>query len=342
MASKLVENVLPWVSTGLSAIGAFFGGSQQTSMNKKMMEFNSVEAEKQRNWTESLWNKQNVYNTPANQMKLLREAGLSPVNFETSISPAGAVGDGFAAQSPQLTNPYLVGSNVAANMSRADLNQSQARLTESNKKTVDAMRQGQVDLNNTQIHLNLANQNLSEREADKVYYEISMRSIQMSSLDEQIKNISAQTKNIDEDTIHKAFENEHAVEMLSKELSRLQSEIDKNHANVTLFNSQAGSSDALAKLYLREAANAVIEGKTLSWNLWYNRDKGKVELQLLRTNSEQAQFNLDWDKQYRGAKEVANAVSGLGGVITNGVLTYGLFKGLKGVNKPSGSFQNQD
>ena len=42
------------------------------------MAFNSAQSQIQRQWTEQMWNKQNEYNLPVNQMARLRAAGLNP------------------------------------------------------------------------------------------------------------------------------------------------------------------------------------------------------------------------------------------------------------------------
>ena len=51
---------------------------------------------KERRWQESMWNRENAYNTPANQVQRLRQAGLNPAlassngNFQAGL--AGSVG----------------------------------------------------------------------------------------------------------------------------------------------------------------------------------------------------------------------------------------------------------
>lgn len=55
-------------------------------------------AEKQNQWNIEQWNRENQYNSPANQMKLYREAGLNPVLAQGSFSPATQL------QSAELAN----------------------------------------------------------------------------------------------------------------------------------------------------------------------------------------------------------------------------------------------
>ena len=54
--------------------GSIVGGLFGQSANKKRAQ----EAQKQRDFSESMWKRQNAYNTPKNQMQRLRDAGLNP------------------------------------------------------------------------------------------------------------------------------------------------------------------------------------------------------------------------------------------------------------------------
>jgi len=55
---------------GMGLVSGLFG----IGANRKR----ARESQKQREWSESMWEKQNAYNTPANQMQRLRDAGLNP------------------------------------------------------------------------------------------------------------------------------------------------------------------------------------------------------------------------------------------------------------------------
>ena len=61
-------------SVASSLLGGLFGSSSQSSTNKMQLQM----MREQNAWNENMWNKQNEYNTPANQMKRFEAAGLNP------------------------------------------------------------------------------------------------------------------------------------------------------------------------------------------------------------------------------------------------------------------------
>lgn len=63
---------------------------------------NSEQNEAQRDWAEYMWNKNNEYNTPANQMKRLRDAGINP-HFAIS---GGSLGTGTSSSPGSMTQPH--------------------------------------------------------------------------------------------------------------------------------------------------------------------------------------------------------------------------------------------
>lgn len=76
----------------------------------KQIAYNKEATANQQAFIESMWNKQNEYNTPANQMKLAREAGINPYNAAGQI--VGSAGAGSASSSstmgvnPPSASPY--------------------------------------------------------------------------------------------------------------------------------------------------------------------------------------------------------------------------------------------
>ena len=76
----------------IGAIGAIGGAALGAASNNKNIsqnqmnnEFNAQEAQKARDFQLQMWNKQNEYNSPSNQRRLLAEAGYNPyLGFEGS------------------------------------------------------------------------------------------------------------------------------------------------------------------------------------------------------------------------------------------------------------------
>lgn len=107
-------------SAGAQVIGGLFGNRSRKR-----------EARRQRQWSEDMWNRQNAYNTPVNQMQRLKDAGLNPA----LMYGQGNVGNAEKAmqyQQPQIEN---VGAGVAQGVAagaQADIANSVKKLNEAN------------------------------------------------------------------------------------------------------------------------------------------------------------------------------------------------------------------
>lgn len=80
--------------SALAAVGSVVGSALTNFLNDS-------QNQAQRDWSEMMWNKQNEYNTPANQMKRLRSAGINP-HFAIS---GGQLGTGNASSQAAMTSP---------------------------------------------------------------------------------------------------------------------------------------------------------------------------------------------------------------------------------------------
>lgn len=73
-----------------SAVGAGANAYAQGKMNNKTREYNKWAMKQQREWALSDWERQNLYNSPAQQMQRLREAGLNPHLIYAGGQPTNA------------------------------------------------------------------------------------------------------------------------------------------------------------------------------------------------------------------------------------------------------------
>lgn len=86
-------------------IGSLISGNSANETNirlaRESREWQSNENQLNRDWQEAMWNKQNEYNTPANQRKLAEEAGYNPylLGAQNLNSGAGSAG------SPSMVSP---------------------------------------------------------------------------------------------------------------------------------------------------------------------------------------------------------------------------------------------
>lgn len=121
------------VSAGASLLGNLFGIGNQNSVNKQNLKI----MREQQAWQEKMWNKQNEYNTPENQLSLYQDAGYNPLtalNAMSGNSSAGSVGSVQSAQmqAADFSGFSQAGQAIANAMMQKDLIQSQIDLNNAN------------------------------------------------------------------------------------------------------------------------------------------------------------------------------------------------------------------
>lgn len=142
-------------SAGISAASNSSANRKNQSINQMNNDFNAREAEKAREFQLAMWNRQNEYNTPANQRKLRSEAGYNPYfGFDESTGTAGSVGSTSQASAaqPLQVNPMDY-SSLASGLARAAQMSYEARQSNA---TTDNL-QSQKDVNQAQAYQLLSN-----------------------------------------------------------------------------------------------------------------------------------------------------------------------------------------
>ena len=169
------------IGSGISAIGNALGGVFSSSSNKKLMR-------EQMHWQESIyarqlqdarenWKMQNEYNSPANQRKLLEEAGYNPAMMGADLQSASsadniAMGNVPSAPSYSMTPNYIADTvnsatqafstlvaahatkqNADTNAKNADTNAKNAGINQQNADTQSALAYHQNALTRQNIQL---------------------------------------------------------------------------------------------------------------------------------------------------------------------------------------------
>jgi hypothetical protein len=132
---------------GGAALGAA-SNNKNISQNQMNNEFNAREAQKARDFQLEMWNRQNEYNSPANQRKLRAEAGYNPyLGYDSNTGVAGSTGSTSqaTAASPLAVNPEVY-SELGSQLGRAGQMIYQER--ESNART--KALQGEADVTRAQ------------------------------------------------------------------------------------------------------------------------------------------------------------------------------------------------
>ena len=121
------------IAAGTNILGNLFGIGSQHNANRQNLKI----MREQQAWQEKMWNKQNEYNTPENQLSLYQDAGYNPLtalNAMSGNSSAGSVGSVQSAQmqAADFSGFGQAGQAIANAMLQKDLIQSQIDLNNAN------------------------------------------------------------------------------------------------------------------------------------------------------------------------------------------------------------------
>ena len=125
------------ISAGIAVGGSLVNGLLQGSQNRKNREFQARENQKARDYNTEMWEKNNAYNDPSQQMARLKNAGINPhlaysngSVTNTSSSPASSNASSMPeGRAPQLDvnamlNARLIGEQI--NNIKADTQKKEA------------------------------------------------------------------------------------------------------------------------------------------------------------------------------------------------------------------------
>ena len=141
--------VIPIISSLLGGIGNAISGSNTNktnrAINRENNEFNAKEAQKERDWQESMYNKFGTAQAKADQ---LRRAGLNAQLSGVQPDSAPAQGAAASASSPvamqnprygdAITGAVQAGLDAVSTFSQSELNDSMTNLNKSQKQLADA------------------------------------------------------------------------------------------------------------------------------------------------------------------------------------------------------------
>ena len=164
------------------------------------------ESQKQREWSESMWKRQNAYNTPANQMQRLRDAGLNPA----LMYGQGTMGNAEKALPYQQAQLESVGANFAQSAAagaQAALSKSQEKLNNANaayQGIAGSVKAGEFGIAKELAQYtmdNLTADTLKKGvEATNIAVDTTLKETQIQLNKEQKDQVTARTQQIIEDT----------------------------------------------------------------------------------------------------------------------------------------------
>lgn len=224
------------ISAGASLLGNLFGAGSQSSANKQNLKI----MREQQAWQEKMWNKQNEYNTPENQLSLYQDAGYNPLTALNAMSGNSSAGS--------------VGTVQSAQMQAADFSGfGQAGQAIANAMMQKELIQSQIDLNNANAGKSKAETEWTklkgEIEQQRLTIEQNMSEAQINQYNANISYIKSQKEYTD--TLKDFTDSQiQRFDMLTPLVYLMTAEqINEIRAHCKLMIAQAGASNAQAAYY---------------------------------------------------------------------------------------------
>ena len=163
------------IAAGTNILGNLLGFGSQQSTNKQNLKI----MREQQAWQEKMWNKQNEYNTPENQLSLYQDAGYNPLTALNSMSGNSSAGSVGTVQSAQMQATDFsgfgqAGQAIANAMMQKELIQSQIDLNNANAGKSKAETEwtklnGEIQQQRLAIEQNMSEAQIAQYNANIAY-----------------------------------------------------------------------------------------------------------------------------------------------------------------------------
>lgn len=324
-------------SIGSSIIGAISGRSQikksikaQQEENAENRRYNLMLANLQNEWNQQQWERENAYNTPLEQMKRFKDAGLNPNLIYgqqnlSATSPEMTAGDGstptdmsMLGQMPTIGDAVMRGidnslkvaqfKNIEANTRKVNSETKGQDFTNeilsSDARFRDAMNQTTLELQSVTIDMNKQLKEVYGTNVEKARVEISNLEQQGKLLVQNVEEARQRIKGLDLDNQIKEIEKAFKSKTFDLEVDNLvaRTELSRAEAKAALMNA---------------ATNAMLGASQNELN-WTQRSKimsderlNTYEMQRINAMTDgikiengRAQVQLKLDKRYGDAKAI--------------------------------------
>lgn len=216
-------------------------------------------ARENRQFALEMWNKNNEYNTPLNQMNRLKEAGLNP----NLMYGQGTTGNASAPASAEGRKPtqydfmpaLQMYQQIRMNKSQQQLQDSQAELNHAQAAKVKAETDNTTDTNQF---------NREARPKILQKYDLENQNVQLSN------------------------------ENLNKINNKIEADINQIKANTSLTNRQADVAKATLGKILIESQNAIKQGRTIDLQQVEQDARNQLWKQGINPNSSGTNGLIDW------------------------------------------------
>lgn len=322
MVSKFNPRLRCFISAAINLAGNAIGAAQQNANTDKMIaaqkaeneaarQWNSAEAQKNRDWQENMWNLSNKYNSLSSQRARAQKAGMNPdlmygsgATNVAANTPSGAQAEGVApADMSAIANKRTFGDAVAQ-AAQNSLIDAQRRNIEADTQKKQSETKGQ-DITNKNLDEMLTTGILSTKaNIDKTLADAGLSREQTNVAKEtitQIRQTVEQSKATVADLMNQ-ISNRNASQaqqwiricmekaLNDAEIQKRFSEIGLNRAQtqrlVTLLPSELANLDSqtlvnnetAALTFLKQGTEAIIRAK-------YKSDTNKQDVEIKRLNT---------------------------------------------------------
>lgn len=335
------------VSGIASAIGTVAAAKQNRKAQQETNAANLALAQQQNQWNLDQWNRENAYNSPANQVSLLQQAGLNPLFYGSSLGPNEA----SSIQSADLANqvaPQLdagaIGSSLGT-LTGSLFNAAQVEIA--NKKIENERIRLQIERDRLEADKpNIKSQEQEHTESAKLLAKKQNEvDKNVQYLDELINNAKKDGKIKDEEAKR--------LEAVQKEIAAsivlLQEKVNSEKAQQLLNKCLAGKASAETKTLdaTREATVKKLEAEVKLTNqeatkvfkeislVMAQRDKAKAEKELVELQTKYLEKYGDVEHVARIFSIVCGGLKDLA-VGANEAVEAGVGIGTRGASKVIG------
>lgn len=325
---SIADWVFPAASAATSFLGGIFGNVAQHEANRTNLRIaqetnalNHQMMKEQMDYNTDMWNKTNLYNTPANQRKLLEEAGYNPVLFSGNNTNASNISSPTA--NPAVTGaPMQPVNSMAGNISNAvgSAAQSMLWLNSARKEKAEAINEEINTLTKAEENrqrLRALKESASGQQLDNMLKDLTMDS-QVAASKQNVELLRQNTKNVIADTILKNV----TIELQQANVSLTEQEIEKakqlvlnaiqEGKNLITQNEllQAGISEAKSRQVLNyvNAEMARVVGNSQAAANYASAESSRATAQFTMSQKEQQDLQNRLTRKYGNSKALAELV----------------------------------
>lgn len=297
---------LSFASNAFQALGSWISGNQQKKENQKNRDFTERMYDKQVKNNIKMWNMQNEYDLPKNQIERLKMAGLNPDLMYSGVGvPPSPNLQTPSAGSPSTSplTPYSIDPISKAKeyeLMDAQIQNIKAdsdkKHSETNLNLIDSITRG--EFNNLEIKNKEALLNLTNEQQQLVKGQLAEINQNIETSKAAMDEIRSRIANLDADTIYKSLQNMFASDQFKAEIAKTWSEVQRNYADIYK------SYNDVEIAYRQIAISQMLASSTVKLNdaqiekLSNDSLKSFQEARNLSISSDRLQIQLDIDQTW--------------------------------------------